>query len=64
MPHEREERRPTHGAIVTFPGWVWLTNIGTLLGIELDSDIERERQRVADQPGRPSASASLEPGVT
>ena len=41
----------TLGAIVTFLVWVWLTNIGVLLGIELDSEIERERQLAADQPG-------------
>jgi membrane protein len=40
----------TLGAIVTFLIWVWLTNIAMLLGIELDSEIERERQIVvADQ---------------
>lgn len=37
----------TLGAIVTFLIWVWLTNIAMLLGIELDSEIERERQRAA-----------------
>jgi membrane protein len=36
----------TLGAIVTFLIWVWLTNIALLLGIELDSEIERERQIV------------------
>ncbi len=41
----------TLGAIVTFLVWVWLTNIGALLGIELDSEIERERELAADQPG-------------
>ncbi len=40
----------TLGAIVTFLVWVWLTNIGVLLGIELDSEIERERQLAAGQP--------------
>ena len=40
----------TLGAIVTFLVWVWLTNIGALLGIELDSEIERERQLAAGQP--------------
>ena len=39
------------GAIVTFLIWVWLTNIAALLGIELDSEIERERQLSVDQPG-------------
>jgi membrane protein len=39
------------GAIVTFLVWVWLTNIAILLGIELDSEIERERQLSSDQPG-------------
>jgi membrane protein len=41
----------TLGAVVTFLIWVWLTNIAALLGIELDSEIERERQLSADQPG-------------
>ncbi|MGI8558407.1 MAG: YihY/virulence factor BrkB family protein [Solirubrobacteraceae bacterium] len=41
----------TLGAIVTFLVWVWLTNIAALLGIELDSEIERERQLAAHQPG-------------
>lgn len=41
----------TLGAIITFLVWVWLTNVGTLLGIELDSEIERERQLIAGQPG-------------
>lgn len=41
----------TLGAIVTFLIWVWLTNVAALLGIELDSEIERERQLSVDQPG-------------
>jgi membrane protein len=41
----------TLGAVVTFLIWVWLTNIAALLGIELDSEIERERQLSAGQPG-------------
>lgn len=41
----------TLGAIVTFLVWAWLTNIAVLLGIELDSEIERERQLVAHKPG-------------
>ncbi len=41
----------TLGAIVTFLIWVWLTNTALLLGIELDSEIERERQLSVDQPG-------------
>jgi membrane protein len=41
----------TLGAIVTFLIWVWLTNIAALLGIELDAEIERERQLSIDQPG-------------
>ncbi len=40
----------TLGAIVTFLIWVWLTNVAALLGIELDSEIERERQLHANQP--------------
>jgi membrane protein len=34
----------TLGTIVSFLIWVWLTNIAMLLGVELDSEIERERQ--------------------
>jgi membrane protein len=41
----------TLGAIVTFLIWVWLTNVAVLLGIELDSEIERERQLSIDQSG-------------
>ncbi len=41
----------TLGAIITFLIWVWLTNIAVLLGIELDSEIERERQLSVHQPG-------------
>jgi membrane protein len=41
----------TLGAIITFLVWVWLTNIAMLLGIELDSEIERERELVAGIPG-------------
>lgn len=41
----------TLGAIVTFLVWVWWTNIAILLGVELDSEIERERQLAAGQPG-------------
>lgn len=41
----------TLGAVITFLIWAWLTNIAVLLGIELDSEIERERQLSADQPG-------------
>jgi membrane protein len=37
------------GAVVTFLVWAWLTNISLLLGVELDSEIERERQLRADQ---------------
>lgn len=39
----------TLGAIVTFLIWIWLTNIALLLGIELDSEIERERQIVVSE---------------
>jgi membrane protein len=41
----------TLGAFVTFLIWLWLTNIAILLGIELDSEIERERQLTVDEPG-------------
>jgi membrane protein len=45
----------TLGAIITFLIWVWLTNIALLLGIEFDSEIERERQLISDpaNPDRP-----------
>jgi membrane protein len=48
----------TLGAIVSFLIWVWLTNITMLLGIELDSEIERERQLAAD-PSDPGARIKL-----
>jgi len=41
----------TLGAVVTFLVWVWLTNIGMLLGIVLDTEIERERELSIRQPG-------------
>lgn len=41
----------TLGAIITFLVWVWLTNIAILLGVELDSEIEREREIAAGVPG-------------
>jgi membrane protein len=44
--------------IVTFLIWVWLTNIAMLLGIELDSEIERERQ-LAVNPTEPDARIRL-----
>ncbi len=47
----------TLGAIVTFLIWVWLTNVAVLLGIELDSEIERERQLSSGQAG---ASAHIQ----
>ena len=34
--------------IITFLVWVWLTNIAMLLGIVLNSEIERERQLAVD----------------
>ena len=48
----------TLGAIVSFLIWVWLTNITRLLGLELDSEIERERQLAAD-PSDPDARIKL-----
>ncbi|GAC1523982.1 MAG: YihY/virulence factor BrkB family protein [Thermoleophilaceae bacterium] len=41
----------TLGAIITFLVWIWLTNTAMLLGVELDSEIERERQIVAGETG-------------
>ena len=40
----------TLGAIVIFLVWLWLTNIALLLGIELNSEIERERQLRTSEP--------------
>jgi membrane protein len=40
----------TLGAMITFLVWVWLTHIAILLGIELDSEIERERELAAGLP--------------
>lgn len=40
----------TLGAIVIFLVWLWLTNIALLLGIELNSEIERERQLRIPEP--------------
>jgi membrane protein len=48
----------TLGAIVTFLVWVWLTNIAMLLGLELDSEIERERQ-LAAHPGETEIAIRL-----
>lgn len=41
----------TLGAIITFLVWIWLTNTAILLGVELDSEIERERELAAGVPG-------------
>jgi membrane protein len=41
----------TLGAVVTFLIWIWLTNVAALVGLELNSEIERERQLSVDQPG-------------
>lgn len=41
----------TLGAVITFLIWVWLSNVAALLGIELDAEIERERQLAAHEPG-------------
>jgi membrane protein len=40
----------TLGAMITFLVWVWVTNIAVLLGVELDSEIERERELAAGIP--------------
>ncbi len=48
-----EKTYGTLGAIITFLVWVWLTNIAALLGIELDSEIERERQLAAGEESEP-----------
>ena len=41
----------TLGAIVTFLIWVWLANVAALLGIELDAEVERERELAVHEPG-------------
>lgn len=41
----------TLGAIITFLICAWLTSIAILVGIELDSEIEREREIAVGQPG-------------
>jgi membrane protein len=40
----------TLGAVITFLIWVWLTHAAILLGVELDSEIERERELAAGMP--------------
>jgi membrane protein len=40
----------TLGAMITFLIWVWLTHIAILVGVELDAEIERERQLAAGLP--------------
>jgi membrane protein len=40
----------TLGAVITFLVWVWVTHIAILLGVELDSEIERERELAAGLP--------------
>jgi membrane protein len=37
----------TLGAIITFLIWLWWANVAVLTGVELDSEIERERQLAA-----------------
>jgi membrane protein len=41
----------TLGAIITFLIWTWFSNTAILLGVELDSEIERERQLAAGLEG-------------
>jgi membrane protein len=40
----------TLGAVITFLVWLWIAHIAILLGVELDSEIERERQLAAGLP--------------
>ena len=40
----------TLGAVITFFIWVWLTHIAILIGVELDAEIERERELAAGLP--------------
>jgi membrane protein len=40
----------TLGAVITFLVWVWLTHIAILVGVELDAEIERERELAAGLP--------------
>jgi len=41
----------TLGGVVTFLVWVWLTNIAVLLGVELNTELERTREEDAGLPG-------------
>lgn len=40
----------TLGGVVAFLVWVWITNLALLLGVELDSELERGRQLEAGVP--------------
>ena len=41
----------TLGGVVSFLVWLWITNIAVLLGVELNSEIERSREMNAGVPG-------------
>jgi len=43
------------GGAVTFLVWVWLTNIAVLLGVELNSELERTREIQAGVAGAEDA---------
>lgn len=41
----------TLGGVITFLVWLWIGNIAVLLGVELNAELERERELVAGVPG-------------
>jgi membrane protein len=40
----------TLGGVITFLVWLWITNLAVLLGAELDSELERQRELEAGLP--------------
>ena len=45
----------TLGGVVSFLVWLWITNIAILLGVELNSELERSREIDAGVPGAEDA---------
>jgi membrane protein len=41
----------TLGGVISFLVWLWITNIAVLFGLELNAEMEREREIVAGVPG-------------